>query len=343
MTNRRDFLRIAVGTAAGALLGSKSGLLPSITSQAAAGAADKKSLIVRVKAKDVWKGNMHPEKDVVERMVLAGMREFTGKKDEAGAWGSLFKPDDVVGIKISAVGGKMLSSNRELVDAMISGLLACGVKENNIIVWERFVTQLKDAGFTINKSGKGIRGVGTEVFMGRGGRGYDKNVYLEYNKEKSNLTKIISQDITALINVPVLKDHGETGITNALKNIAFGAINNTERFHRNKCDPQIADVCAMPEVKNKFRLCIVDALRCVYEGGPADRPANKWEQNEIMIGTDQVALDVIGWEIIEKKRAEKGLPSLKKAGREPVHISTAEKKGLGTVKKEKMDIRVLSV
>ncbi|MGW8178254.1 MAG: hypothetical protein ACWGQW_05715 [bacterium] len=36
-----------------------------------------------------------------------------------------------------------------------------------------------------------------------------------------------------------------------------------------------------------------------------------------------MALDTTGWRILEKKRAEVGMPSLKEAGREPTYIATA--------------------
>jgi hypothetical protein len=41
------------------------------------------------------------------------------------------------------------------------------------------------------------------------------------------------------------------------------------------------------------------------------------------VGQDPVAIDQLGWNIIEEKRSQKGLPSLKDAGREPVYIATA--------------------
>jgi hypothetical protein len=41
------------------------------------------------------------------------------------------------------------------------------------------------------------------------------------------------------------------------------------------------------------------------------------------VGEDRVALDQIAWGLIERKRAEAGLPTLENAGRLPRYISTA--------------------
>ncbi|MEW5944617.1 MAG: DUF362 domain-containing protein [bacterium] len=336
--NRRDFLK-AAGAAAGLFL-EKTGVF---VSPAAAAPVPRQSArssrIVRVRSDGVWQDALKPSAGVVRKMLSAGIRVFTGKDADDEAWGSLFSPDDVVGIKLSALGGARLSSNRELTDSIIEGLLAAGVKENNIIVWERFAHDLPALGFKRNTGSKGVRCYTSEVFGGSGGRGYDPDVFIQQGDVRAPVSMIVTRDVTALINVPVLKDHEVAGITNTLKNIAFGSLHNTNKLHGNGCDPAIADACALPQIRGKLRLCVVDALRCVYDGGPLDSPRHKWNQNEIHVGADMVALDAIGWEIIEAKRAENGLRSLERAGRKPVHVLTAEKRGLGTTDMKNVDVR----
>jgi hypothetical protein len=48
-----------------------------------------------------------------------------------------------------------------------------------------------------------------------------------------------------------------------------------------------------------------------------------------VVGTDPVAVDRIGLDIIERKRKDIGMPSLKESGREAKHIKTASDRGLG--------------
>jgi hypothetical protein len=43
-----------------------------------------------------------------------------------------------------------------------------------------------------------------------------------------------------------------------------------------------------------------------------------------------VALDYVGWKIIEKKRAEVGIKPLRELKREPAYIATAAEHRLGT-------------
>ena len=67
--------------------------------------------------------------------------------------------------------------------------------------------------------------------------------------------------------------------------------------------------------------------RC--HGGPAFSPAHAWEYDGILVGTDPVALDRVGCEIIERRRKARGLPSLAEAKRWPKWLATAASYGLG--------------
>ncbi|MFQ6110313.1 MAG: hypothetical protein ACE5L7_12250, partial [Candidatus Aminicenantales bacterium] len=53
---------------------------------------------------------------------------------------------------------------------------------------------------------------------------------------------------------------------------------------------------------------------------------------------DPVAVDSVGWKIIEDLRARKGLPSLKEEDREPAYLKTAQKMGLGIAEWEKIQV-----
>ncbi|HTT63811.1 MAG TPA: hypothetical protein VMG35_18290, partial [Bryobacteraceae bacterium] len=52
-------------------------------------------------------------------------------------------------------------------------------------------------------------------------------------------------------------------------------------------------------------------------------PQWTWPENALLVSRDPVALDAIGWRMIERKRAEKGVPPLKDVHREPAYIRTA--------------------
>ena len=51
-----------------------------------------------------------------------------------------------------------------------------------------------------------------------------------------------------------------------------------------------------------------------------------------------MAADFVGWQIIKKLRAEKGLPSVREEKREPAYLKTAEKMGLGKANHKEIKI-----
>jgi len=231
------------------------------------------------------------------------------------AWSSLFSKADVVGIKINCLAGRGISTSVELVEAIVENLLAAGISKERIIIWDRANDDLERGGYRIQTSSRAVKCYGNDY------AGYTDDIY-EAGAIGSLLSKILVQQCTAIINVPILKDHGIVGLTNALKNF-FGAIHNPNKYHSHIGDPYVADVNLLPPIRNKLRLTICDALTAQYEGGPPFMPQWSWNYNGLLVGTDMVALDTVGWKIIEDKRKEKGLPSLKQAGREPTYIATA--------------------
>jgi len=56
-----------------------------------------------------------------------------------------------------------------------------------------------------------------------------------------------------------------------------------------------------------------------------------------------VALDVIGWAVIEKWRRDNNLPSLAEAGREPTYIRVASELGLGIFDKNRISLREVNL
>ena len=75
----------------------------------------------------------------------------------------------------------------------------------------------------------------------------------------SLVSNTLAQTCDAVINLPVLKDHGIVGVTMALKNL-FGAIHNPNKYHIDAGDPYVADVNMLPPIRQKVRLTICDAI-----------------------------------------------------------------------------------
>lgn len=266
---------------------------------------------------------------VLNAMIGQGMQAFTGAKSEAAAWKKLFKPTDVVGVKVNSLFAKGASTRPELVASVIAGLKLAGVKPESIIIWDRNDREMTRAGFIINR-GPGVKVYGTEG---------------EYEAEpttvgsfKGRLSKILTEKITALINLPMLKDHSITGVTCAMKN-HYGSHDNPGEHHGNNGDPFLAELNSIPAIRDRTRLIIADVLKPFCNGGPGFKPDYVWDYHSLMIATDPVAMDYQGWQILEARRKEIGLPAFAETGRPTKFLATAASMGLGTNEPSKMEIR----
>lgn len=152
---------------------------------------------------------------------------------------------------------------------------------------------------------------------------------------RSHLSAIITRMVDKFITVPVLKDHRSAGVTLALKNMSHGMNNNVARSHisgiahgypgslgrgpdgPNQCNVFIPTAVNQPATRQKATLHILDGLIAVYEGGPGswNKSWGTWRANSLFFATDPVAMDHIGWDIIDTKRVSIGLPRVGEIGR----------------------------
>jgi len=83
----------------------------------------------------------------------------TGQSDVAKAWSSLVAPNDKIGIKISATGGEIFTTHHEVVDAIVDGLAAAGHSRHAIIVWDRSLDGIKEAGYQTGSEGYQLKAI----------------------------------------------------------------------------------------------------------------------------------------------------------------------------------------
>ena len=323
--SRREFLRevtaIGAGICASSLLLYNNKFFKSVY---AGGDVPSKSKVILAQGKRLVNVNGKADASLITKAIDSALEKITDTKNPSDAWRKLFNENDVVGIKVNCLAGKRFSPHVELIESIINGLKSAGVKEGNILIFERFNKELKDAGFGIRKGKNSIKCFGTDDLPQSG---YDRQPQI-IGSVGSCFSQIISSYCTAIVNVPVLKDHDLAGTSIGMKNF-FGIIHNPNKYHDSNCNPYIADLNSHPYIKGKLRLIICDALKAQYNGGPAFKPQWAWDYRGILVGTDPVALDRIGTQIIEDKRKEVNMLSLKEAGREPIYINTAAKLGLG--------------
>jgi uncharacterized protein (DUF362 family) len=273
------------------------------------------------------KGGMDPAK--LEEILGPALSRATGEETAAGAMRSLFRPADVVGIKVNCIAGRGLSPDPVLVKRLCEYLQEAGVPARNIVIWDRTDRELASAGFTVARSGSSVRCMGTENDYERTPR--------EWGPGGSCFAGILVSDLTALINVGVLKDHDLAGVSIGLKNW-YGAIHNPNKHHADGCAPYIPHLAATPLIHDKLRLTVIDASTIQIHGGPARNPkwGRKW--NGVLASVDPVAVDAVGWGLIESHRKEAGLRTLAQEKREPVWIAGAGRLGLGQADPSKIEV-----
>jgi hypothetical protein len=106
--------------------------------------------------------------DMARQMVDEAILKLTSAPDLGTAWTRLgITPQDIVGIKITTMGGPLFSSHRAIVQAICNGLLAAGVPPSHILVWDKNAEDMRSAGYapvTATDSHVGI----ASVFPGTG-------------------------------------------------------------------------------------------------------------------------------------------------------------------------------
>lgn len=289
-----------------------------------ASAIEKQGVVVVAKNDKVQNRKNEIDADILSVMLQRSIQKLMGTNTAKEAWSKLFAKEDRVGIKVNCLASPKLSPKPHLINSIIEGLKLAGVKEENILIWDRSNSELERGGFKINTSIKGVKCFGTDAIEGGG-----------FEQELSSsgslttcLSMILTKFCTALINVGVLKDHDIAGVGAAMKNL-YGVIHNPNKYHDNNCNPYLADLCNMPGLRNKLRLNICDGLTAQYNGGPAFKPQWSWNFNGIIIAQDIVALDSIVYKVIEDKRKSLKMPSLKDEKREPAWLKTADNYGIG--------------
>ncbi|MFQ5965542.1 MAG: DUF362 domain-containing protein [Candidatus Scalinduaceae bacterium] len=323
--SRREFLRdvttIGTGLYTSSLFLFNSRMFNSVYAETD---VPSKSKVILARDKEFINFNGKANISLINKAIDKALEKITDTKKPSDAWERLFYKDDIVGIKVNCLAGSQFSPHIEIIESIVNGLRSAGVKEGNIIIFERFSKELDNAGYKTRKNKVGIKCFGTDELPQSG---YDQQPQI-IGSVGSCFSQIISSYCTAIINVPVLKDHDLAGTSIGMKNF-FGVIHNPNKYHDGNCNPYIADLNSHPYIKGKLRLIICDALKAQYNGGPAFKPQWAWDYRGILVGIDPVALDRIGTQIIEEKRKEVNMPSLKEAGREPKYINTAAQLGLG--------------
>lgn len=345
--DRREFLT-TIGVASGAALGTIP-VFAQIGGRVLTTPQQKENLtpVIEVLGKQVWEEDRLNE-DTVGEMLDQAMMKLTGRETAKEAWRDFVLPDHIVGIKINPLAGPKLSTHSALVNKIVGSLNSAGVLRKQIIVWDRFEEHLLKAGFPINTDQGNVRTLATDL----NDIGYDDKVFYETEEDsitrrenestRSLYSRIMTEMVDVVINVPVLKQHDMSGISGCLKNMAFGSVDNTRRFHGRPlyCNPAIADIYENKVIKDKVVLNIVDGLLASYDRGPTYHQESAWQFGGMFVSADPVILDVLILQTVNQKREELGLSSMSKYAN---HIASASSVKLGNNSLDQVNLQKIEV
>ena len=125
---------------------------------------------------------------------------------------------------------------------------------------------------------------------------------------------IVNADV--LINVPIAKQHGSTGLTLGGKNM-MGCTNNRQRMHTLGLSQSIAEINA----KLRPELTVIDAMRILVRNGPSGGSLDDVKvKNTVIACKDWVAADTYATRLFGKKPG--AVPYIKAAA--AMHLGTMD-------------------
>jgi hypothetical protein len=264
-----------------------------------------------------------PDPERVRHMTRRAITNLTGRPTPAAAWASLVNPKDVVGIKVFSTPGPDSGTRPAVVASIIEGLLEAGVRNSNIIVWDRQRADLRRAGFMelaeryhVRVEGSANAGFDEQTFYSPDNPILGQLIFgdVEFGRKgegvgrRSFVSKLLTQDITKLINVTPMLNHNSAGVTGHLYSLAFGSVDNVYRFENDlfKMSTAVPEIYALPSLSDRVILNVTDALICQYQGEHLPLLHYAKPLNELRFSTDPVALDTLSLRELEKARVTAG-------------------------------------
>jgi uncharacterized protein (DUF362 family) len=297
--------------------------------------------IVKVtKAGSLQANKIYPKPDDAKAMLAKVLTELTGEPDLVKAVGRFVHKDDKVCVKVNGIALRNHATSAELVLPFLEAMIASGVPAANITVLEQYGSFLAGTRITQQNVPAGVK---VTTHANNADNCSMPERLIPGTGVSTKFCKALT-DATAAINFGLIKDHSICGYTGALKNMSHGTQIFPHYFHVHHASPQIAILNAQDVIKSRLRLCIIDAFQVMYNGGPLDKqPQCRTPYESVFASTDPVALDTVGWEIVEKLRAENKLKTLAAEGREPSYIKAAADLGLGIADRTKIQLKEITI
>ena len=154
----------------------------------------------------------------------------------------------------------------------------------------------------------------------------------------SHVSRILSNEVTKVINVPVMSNSETNGIAGCLYNMTIPNIDNWRRFAQftGFGRESLAEIYGNPMVGKKVVLNLMDGLIAQYAGGPQSQPNWAVHYSTLYASKDPVAIDAIALKQLQQWRSRANLPSI---GHTADYIQAASEIGLGNSDPNRIEIR----
>jgi hypothetical protein len=232
--------------------------------------------------------------EALRKMLDVSITELTGLDDAREAWVLLFSPDERIGIKVNTIFNSAFRTHAPLVMAVTECLQEAGIPAEQIVIFDRSTNELEMAGYQINT------GDSPGVLCRGDDDGYTEGWTLIDTDIKFSNTLL---DCQALINMPILKYHMLSGISFAMKN-HYGSFIEPGDFHEPRTGQAITELNAMPEIRERTRLIIGDALQVCPESTVGWFYAVPGDS--ILMSFDPVAHDTVGLQVLDEVQISEG-------------------------------------
>ena len=241
-----------------------------------------------------------------------------------GGMGKFVKKGNVVLIKPNMAWNRKpehaANTNPQVVAELVRLCKAAGAREIKVV--DHPVDQPEAMVVRTTGIGEAAEAAGARVFSGSSRAMYGP---MQLRRSKVLKSAEVLKDVTradVVINVPIAKVHGATGVTLGCKNL-MGVVWDRGAWHDSaSLDQCIADFAGAV----KPHLIVLDAVRLLLSNGPKG-PGRTKDQFQVVAGTDPVAVDAYGATLLSRKPESIG------------HIRLAHAMGLGEMDLKQVKIK----
>ena len=281
--------------------------------------------------------------------------------------GTPLRPADrgQVGLKVNTRAGRGLSTPPALLRAVINGLEKRGYQRESIFILDDSARALRQAGILPPLSHQGTEFAGCRVIGLDQGSHYDAEWYydsplpptmqqeprlifgeasqsrsLEAGNQarKSFLPMPLMFEVDFWINLAVGVDDPALGVDGVLANATLWNVSNSHRFLGNPATASaaVAEIAAIPELRERMVLHFVSLERYQYIGGPFFKSLYTRSEPRLWMSSDPVALDRLLLDRMNAARLLQGFPEISPL---PRQLQFASSLGLGEFQRSRIRIQ----